>query len=242
MDWQRKKHTDVDFKYMSKFYQSVRNFNDAALKAIVLHDGLPDNFTQEHTPLDNQITFVRVDLSKYDPLLGINDVRYHLFKEQLELHPEWDVVFITDVSDVVIRQNPCKHVNTLGRDKIYVGIEFEKLKPHPWMLKRYESMGGKYMDWYKRTVKNTDRIYNCGISGGTRGKLGVLVDQMLEVIEDKTMTVWKNRQEVNVNMAALNWILYTKYNVAMDVKSGPPVHSDYKKYQKDRKDVSFIHK
>ena len=72
-------------------------------------------------------------------------------------------------------------------------------------------MGGKYMDWYKRTVrgasfsfrglcgslwlptftacvsvcarevKNTDRIYNCGISGGTRGKLGVLVDQMLEV-------------------------------------------------------------
>ena len=31
-----------------------------------------------------------------------------------------------------------------------------------------------------------------------------------QVIEDKTMTVWKNRQEVNVNMAALNWILYTK--------------------------------
>jgi hypothetical protein len=103
-------------------------------------------------------------------------------------------------------------------------------------------MGGKYMDWYKRTVKNTDRIYNCGISGGTRGKLALLVDQMLEVIEDKTMTVWKNKQEVNVNMAALNWILYTKYNIANDVKSGPPVHSDYKKYQKDRKDVSFIHK
>merc|ERR1719316_450604 len=98
------------------------------------------------------------------------------------------------------------------------------------------------MDWYKKTVKPVDRIYNCGISGGTRSQLLKLVDQMLDVIEDRSMTVWKNKQEVNVNMAALNWILYTKYKIQQDVKSGPPLHSDYKKYQKDRKDVCFIHK
>merc|ERR1712196_297638 len=96
-----------------------------------------------------------------------------------------------------------------------MGIELDALKPHPWMLRRYESMGGKYLKWYQQGVKNQNKIYNCGISGGTRDRLLVLVNQMIEVIEDKSMKVWQDKEEVNVNMAALNWILYTKYNIAI---------------------------
>jgi hypothetical protein len=45
-----------------------------------------------------------------------------------------------------------------------------------------------------------------------------------------------------VNMAALNYILYTQYNPARDVRSGFPLHSKYKMYEKDRKDVAIVHK
>jgi lipopolysaccharide biosynthesis glycosyltransferase len=140
-DWQRKKHQSAEFKYMSKFYNAVRSFSESALKAVVLHDGLPENFTSKYTTSDSQITFEKIDLSKYDRMLGVNDVRYHFFREQLEAHSDWDTVFITDVSDVVIRVNPCTVVSQQGRDKVYAGIELDSLKPHPWMLRRYESMG-----------------------------------------------------------------------------------------------------
>ena len=39
------------------------------------------------------VEFVRVNLSAYDAQLGINDVRYLLFAEQIRAHPEWDVIF-----------------------------------------------------------------------------------------------------------------------------------------------------
>merc|ERR1719188_2969182 len=118
------------------------------------------------------------------------------------------------------------------------------MRRHPWMKARYVKMGGKYLDFFKK-IDVKSKILNCGITGGRRDVMLKFLDRMIATMSDKDMVVMKTNESINLNMAALNYILYTEYGKTQDrdqkFQGNAPVHSVYKRYQTDRKDVWFVH-
>ncbi|KAF4706394.1 hypothetical protein FOZ63_029978 [Perkinsus olseni] len=226
---------------MRKFYESARTVSGVRVE--IIHDGLPEEFIANYTT--DKIKFVYCDLHKYEQRLGVNDVRYYCFKERLRANPQWEFVFTTDLTDVFVKSNPCPYARR-HRDRIFVGRETVDLPNHPWMEKRFRELSGKYYNWFRSMSPigvEDKRIFNCGILGGTPRLLLRLFDRMLEVIEDPDLRIRKESPdaEVNVNMPALNWVLFTSYSPEA-IQSDQPVHSRYKSWESDRTDVWFVHK
>jgi hypothetical protein len=241
VDPQRQTYQKPSFEYMSAYYESILAHNDERVRAVILHDQLPQSLVDEYTPADQQVSFVMVNISKY-PDLGVNDLRYHLFQEQLLAHPEWDVVFATDLHDVTVRRNPCDVVYEQGRNKLFVGSEAEELAGHEWMRdNEFALMGGQYLSWFLALPQDGTPVYNAGLQGGTRDTLLKLVTNMIQVIDDPALQLRQQHEQVHINMGALNWVLRTKYN-ATDLWSGTPLNSKFKAYEDGRDDVAFVHK
>lgn len=108
------------------------------------------------------------------------------------------------------------------------------------MKARFQKMGGKYNDWYKNKLQDKTKILNCGITGGRRDMMLKLLSRMTEVLQDPALSVRKKKEDINLNMASLNYIVYTEFVGKLVV--GSPVHSVYKRFETRRKDVWFIHK
>lgn len=236
-DWQREKYQNKSsFAYIEKWYKSVRAFPaQDQVSGIVLHDELSDEFVQNYTTPN--IRFVKVDMTAYSSDLGLNDIRYLFFRDQLASHPMWDVVFHTDVSDVQLRQNPCKFVYAHGAESLYPGIEPGSLK-NPWFADMYAHMGGKYFQWYNDTAK-IDVIYNAGVMGGKREVVLKFYEEMARVILDPALYARRHHKQVNVDMGAANFILHHSFGAPLTTEG---VTSRFKKFETDRSDVVFIHK
>jgi len=238
-DWQNKRSQTVEFAKVKKFY-----FTSASLgmNVTMLHDDLPDNFvTAWQSPLFH---FIQVDVKKYKKEfkfnLGVNDVRYFPFVDVIRKHPEWQYVFVLDGFDVLAAMNPCPY---LQPGKLYVGSEPTVLKRNAWLKLRFEDMGGEYLKWYSAQGGQGDPrmvTLNCGITGGQRDIVLRLFKYMQDAFLDEKLKIRSSNAEVNVNMAALNWVVYRKFSDIL--VTGEPVHSKYWKLQNRRKDVWFIHK
>merc|ERR1719272_57321 len=108
------------------------------------------------------------------------------------------------------------------------------------MTQRFAKMGGKYSRWYAG-IGDKLHILNCGLLGGSRNIMLELFRHMMDVVLDPTTSARQNKETINVNMAALNYIVYNRYN-ASTIFTGRPFHSRYKMYEEERRDVWFVHK
>lgn len=63
---------------------------------------------------------------------------------------------------------------------------------------------------------------------------------MIGVMSDPNLACRKANQDINVNMAALNYIVYNSFQ--NKIITGAPVHSLYKRLEVKRRDVWFVHK
>merc|ERR1719478_728335 len=104
--------------------------------------------------------------------------------------------------------NPCY---ALQPGRLYVGSEQEKLKGHPWMKARFGKLGGKYDAWYNNSITADMKILNCGITGGHRDVMLQLFHEMIQIQSDPNLKCRKKKQDINVNMAALNYIAYNNF-------------------------------
>lgn len=231
-DWQRGKKTKASFKKVSKLYKTVLKHG---LSVTVVYDELPPELIERYSC--SQFQFHKVEMSEHDRRYGVNDVRYFFFKRLVESKPEWQYVFIVDAFDVRIGMSPC---SGLKQDTLYIGIEQDRLKSHPWMKARFSKMGGKYDQWYRTKIQAKTKILNCGITGGSRPMMMKLLRRMTEVLQDPALAIRKKQEDINLNMAALNYIIYNEFEGSFS--SGAPVHSVYKRFEAKRTDVWFIHK
>lgn len=231
-DWQREKYVKPSFVKFQKLYQTVF---ELSLNMTVIYDELPEDMMIKYGSA--RWRWEKVSLEDFSKKYGVNDVRYFFFERLLQHHAEWKYVFIIDAFDVRVRMNPCP---ALQPGKLYVGSEKEKLKGHPWMKMRYLKLGGSYNTWYKTKVDANMNIMNCGISGGHRDTMLMLFRKMIGVMSDPNLACRKANQDINVNMAALNYIVYNSFK--NNIITGSPVHSPYKRFEVKRKDVWFIHK
>jgi len=231
-DWQRERYVKPSFSKFQKLYQTVF---ELGLNVTVIYDDLPEDILKQYGC--ERWRWEKVTIDDDHKKYGVNDVRYFFFERLLKQHTEWRYLFVIDAFDVKVKMNPC---HTLQPGKLYVGSEREKLKGHPWMQVRFKKMGGKYDEWYSKKITPEMNIMNCGITGGHRDVMLRVFREMVEIQSDPDLPCRKKNQEINVNMAALNFIVYNSFE--KNIITGPPLHSNYKRFEEDRKDVWFIHK
>lgn len=232
MDWQRLKFVKPSFKKIQTLYSSALR---RGLNVTMIYDQLPFSIISKYGCA--RFRFEQVNFKDFDKRLGINDVRYFFFNRLLQRYTEWRYVFLVDAFDVRVTANPCFGVK---EGTLYVGSEKEKLRGHPWMNQRFAKMGGKYERWYKG-IGDKLHILNCGLLGGSREMMLDLFKHMMRVVLDPATSVYRKGETINLNMAALNYIVYNRYNVST-ISTGMPFHSRYKMYEDERRDVWFVHK
>lgn len=231
-DWQRGTYAKPSFSKIQKLYQTaIAN----GLSVSVLYDNLPQDFIDAYA--SPRFRFVQVNLTEFDKRYGVNDVRYFFFHRLLTHNSDWKSVFIVDAFDVRSGMNPCAGIQP---GKIFVGGEQDRLKKHPWMKARFQKMGGKYNQWYTSKVTEKMKILNCGITGGQRDIMLKFLTRMVQVLQDPALAIRQKNEDINLNMAALNYILYNEFEGKFQY--GPPVHSVYKRFENRRKDVWWVHK
>jgi len=233
MDWQRLRFVKPTFKKIQILYSSALR---RGLNVTMIYDQLPLSIVKKYGNV--RFRFERINFDDFDKRLGINDVRYFFFNQLLNRYSEWRYVFLVDAFDVQVTANPCFGVK---KGTLYVGSEKDKLQGHPWMKQRFAMMGGKYDRWYSG-IGDKLHILNCGLLGGSRHMMLELFQHMMSVMLDPETTVSKKGVTINLNMAALNYIVYNRYNMSTQISTGMPFHSRYKMYEQERRDVWFVHK
>ena len=132
---------------------------------------------------------------------------------------------MTDGNDVTVVKNPFKFINNKN---IYVGSEIKGNKKY--ILDKLNYINSNQNN-YKLKL---DTIYNAGILGGNRKNVLSFINKMIDIFN----LVNKKNIDKNINMAVFNIVSENTKNII----TGPPLHSDFKKYQNNREDVYFIHK
>mmetsp|Transcript_21322 Transcript_21322/g.38986 ORF Transcript_21322/g.38986 Transcript_21322/m.38986 type:complete len:308 (+) Transcript_21322:50-973(+) len=225
-DWQdHGEHVEPKFRKIAGFYRSV--LSTPNVHVVILYDKLPKNFTARYTHL-GKFEFQMVNLTAYDALLGVNDVRFVVFRDFLHTRPDYSVVFFTDLFDVKVLRNPCPLVMQRSPRKIFVGSEVQHSLDFKWMRKRFEDMGGKYLEWYRRATQKDKAmvIFNAGLLGGRRGQVMAFLENLAAVEEDSLLLTRQRGHEVDVNMGAFNWVVYQHTSRNQRV-TGHPLHSDF---------------
>ena len=228
VDPQRKVHVAADdISYIEPWYYSVDRLR---LPGIVFHDGMSKQFIERFGT--DLIRFVYVPPERF--AYSVNDYRFVIYHEYLTDHPEIEFAFMTDGNDVQVVQNPFEQIRP---DRLYVGSEPEYIQDSRWLQRRIwqlnEGLGSRqFRTWRWRK----QLIYNAGLLGGNRG----LLLEFLGCMKDTFASLGPEHRELNLNMAAFNDVVYERFR--RRCLTGPPIHSVYKNFENDRRDVWFIHK
>mmetsp|Transcript_117158 Transcript_117158/g.338721 ORF Transcript_117158/g.338721 Transcript_117158/m.338721 type:complete len:344 (-) Transcript_117158:84-1115(-) len=238
-DPQGKRKGIPDFTYFERYYRSIMAIPSGRAQAVVLYDYLPEDLIRNYSVGDKALTFKKVDVSKIDKLMGLNDLRFLLFEDEVKAHPEWGTIFMTDIRDVMAIHNPCSFVDR-HPDKLYVGSQPNNMKPYKWMLRQFDMAGGKYLEWYNSQPDDDRLELNAGLLGGKRPMILQVLRKINAMLMDPELGGRKNQTNVTVNMAAVNYACYEGFGIER-VVTGAPLHSEFRAFE-NRTDVYFWHK
>ncbi len=174
-------------------------------------------------------------ITRFNP----NIYRYLVYEEYLKNHyHEIENLFLTDISDVVVLQNPFLHPFYLqNSNTIFCGNEPKSLN-NEWMKKHSEHLRSKIIDYMDYEEQFGDTVLlNCGIVGGS-------LQVMYEFIE-KLATIHRlynhdNQSAYTGDMGAFNYLIHKEFNTRF--LDGTPINTVFKEYQELRTDCWFRHK
>lgn len=134
--------------YFEKYMRHILKIPGGRVKAVVLHDSIPENVTGPLTMADGSFSFVKVDTLRFPKHLSLVDMRYLIFEEQVKQHPEWSTLFMSDVHDIQFFHNPCVLVDRQP-DKVFVhSQEKQRLRGNGFVAAQFQVLGGQYYEWY----------------------------------------------------------------------------------------------
>lgn len=220
-----------DYSFVKAWADSI---TDLKLSGIIFHN----NFSEQTclTYQNEYIRFVKVD---YDSRFNPNVYRYLVYEKYLKQYgQEIENLFLTDISDVVVAQNPFLDSFYLqNKDAIFCGDE-PKILNNEWMQEHSEHLRSKIADYADYEEKFSDStLLNCGIIGGN-------IKIMTELIE-KLATLhriynYDNQSTYTGDMGAFNYLIRTEFNARFF--HGNPINTIFKEYQDLRTDCWFRHK
>jgi hypothetical protein len=228
-DPQRNKRHSSNFQYLNNWYQGVKKLG---LNAVIFHDNLSKEIIEEYQT--DKIKFFYDEGFKDQPFSASN-YRWALYHNYL-MENKHAKVFATDSSDVLVKQNPFPD---MVNGKIYIGAEVRPMiiKKSEWCKRVYSNAYPKFKFWDRR-------LLNAGLVGGTYDDFMKLVEKIKSEHLRINMTrarCKKKKVPFTIDMPVLNHSAYTVFDES-EIVSDEPVHSIYKKYQRNREDVWFVHK
>lgn len=219
-------------------YGLVHNWADSLaksrIKGILFHNGFSEETCQKYS--NEYLTFVKVSP---DPRFNPNVFRYLVYLDYLEkqAHPP-DHIFITDVSDVILVNNPFTDpLFTQSPNTLFCGDEPTQLA-NDWMDAHSSSLRSQiddYTAYEARFARET--LLNCGIIGG---HYPIFFDFLKQLAAIHRRYNSENKTAYTGDMGAFNYLARTQFNDLLH--HGFPVNTVFKAYEDARSDCWFRHK
>ena len=206
-------HESNSFEKIQKWHESVTRLG---LHAIIFHDGLSNEFTEQYT--NGNVQFVPYSLQTKRSL---NDERFYCYLEFLKAHPEVGSVFMTDLFDVDFLRNPFDIIN----DEKYDFYSQRGIGGLPNGKKKYAANQMKCV--YGKVFYPGRLSLNAGILGGNRNKILALLELMVEDLSGDS-------KGHNTHTGVLNRRINDMCPDPDRICYGFPLHSEFKKYEEDR--------
>ena len=201
------------------------------LQGVVFHNSLSENSVAKYA---SHLQFVKV---QFDERYNTNIFRYFLYRNFIKEN-EVDNFFITDITDVVVVNNPFTDLLFINNpDKIFCCDE-PKLLSNEWMHTHSTHLRGKinaYAEYEKHFAKTS--LLNCGIIGGSKAIMKPFLEKLCNIHERYNTD---NTTAYTGDMGAFNYLARTQYN--KNIIHGAPVNTIFKAYETKRKDCWFRHK
>jgi hypothetical protein len=222
---------DDDYFIVKLWAESVARHK---LKGVLFHNNFSPKTCQAFE--NEYISFVHVE---YDSRFNPNVFRYFVYQDFLRAYGhQIEHVFVTDVSDVVVVQNPFLdpfyHSNSQA---LFCGDE-PKLLQNDWMKDHSAHLRGKIADFaaYEEKFKAAT-LLNCGVFGGS---ITVMRDFLHQLCDIHRAHNSDNTTAYTGDMGAFNYLARTRFNAQL--KHGAPVNTVFKQYENQREDCWFRHK
>jgi len=219
-------------------YELVKDWADsitaAKIKGVIFHN----NFSEETCKsFENDfISFVKI---VHNPQFNPNVFRYFVYRNFLQHHiQQINGIFITDVTDVVLVNNPFMDPLFIQNPfALFCGDE-PKILHNDWMISHAENLRKNIPDYaaYENTFADKT-LLNCGIIGGSAT---IFFDFLKQLCSIHQLANSQNKTAYTGDMGAFNYLARTKYN--QHIISGAPVNTVFKQYENERYDCWFRHK
>jgi hypothetical protein len=220
-----------DFSLVQKWAESIQK---AGLQGILFHNGFSPETCEKHQ--NQHLQFVHVEPS---PVFNPNVYRYFLYLDFLQKNAnKISDVFVTDVSDVVLIQNPFSAPEYLSSPAhIFCGDELKTLQ-NDWMQAHSAHFRTQIADFGQYEIEFAEEtLLNCGVIGG---QARVMLDFLTHLTALHTTYNQSNPTAYTGDMGAFNYLIRTQF--APKILHGFPVNTVFKAYEESRKDCWFRHK
>lgn len=219
-------------------YELVRDWAESIaaqnLRGIIFHNNFTEESCAKHQ--NEHISFVKI---AYNPQFNPNVFRYLIYRDFLRAHSTAiEHVFVTDVADVVVLNNPFVHALFRNHpEAIFCGDEPKSLDDG-WMHDHSEHLRSKIADYANFEQRFLDApMLNCGIIGGHIQVMQEFIEQLAQIHEQYNHD---NQTAYTGDMGAFNYLMRTQFNER--IIHGEPCNTVFKAYELDRRDCWFRHK
>ena len=204
------------------------------MQGVIFHNNFSEDTYEKYS--NENISFIKIE---YDEKWNPNVFRYFIYRDfLLNFASTIKSVFVTDVSDVVVIQNP--FTSKLFRenpDKLFCGDE-PKVLDNDWMNDHSTHLRNQisdYAEYEKKFAEST--LLNCGIIGGSTDVMNEFLKELCFVHEHFNVN---NETSYTGDMGAFNYIARTHFN--NNLIHGSHVNTVFKEYESAREDCWFRHK
>lgn len=220
-----------DFSLVASWAASITNLG---LHAVLFHNHLSAKTCKAHS--HKKLTFIKVE---HDTRFNANVYRYLVYQKFLHLYgKQLESFFVTDVSDVVLVQNP--FIQKLFVDNptnLFCGDEPKQLGSK-WMENHSAHFRSKIASFAAYEAKYKDYpLLNCGIIGGSAQIMTMLLEKIATLHATSNAD---NRTAYTGDMAAFNFVLRNEFDGK--INHGAPINTLFKGYETQREDCWFRHK
>lgn len=231
-DVNRNEILEVDnFDIIKDWYNSI---NLQKLNAVVFHN----TFSKE-TIAKYQNEFVKFEFIQLNTKLNPNIFRYTAYYDYIiKYKSSISNIFITDITDVVVLQNPFKaSLFTQNNASLFCGDE-PKLLSNNWMHNHNTHLRNTIPNFIAYEKDNANKtLLNCGIIGGS---LETIIQLLAEIVHIHNTYSISNKTPYTLDMGVFNYVVRTSF--VDKIFHGAPVNTLFKEYQLGLNDCWFRHK
>ena len=189
---------------------------------VILYDCLPSNAKRQFASKSIRLVRVRRHYRH-----STNDHRFFLYQSLLRSYA-FQSIFFTDLFDVEVVRNPFQHHREA---RLYIGLDQGLVGSSGYLAAVAKRLGDKdLLDWLAGA--SDVHVLNAGVFGGEREIVSAFVDLCCSEL------MRLNRPDINANMLVVNSVARRYFGNVLETE----ICSRFKKYEKDRLDVTFVHK